>query len=360
LPINMNHSDEKTGPTITFSQPDSNFTRICIGTQKGFLIFSTEPFKLLYKLNDGGCRIVKNLGKMIVTTGIDKDSRLVKLYKVNDDNTIREIFRIPFEIPILNILLNEAKIIFVLENEIYIYDTTTISFKHKVSTALNPKGIASLSKPSQNGKRVDMLLAYPKKNKGDVTLLNTSNFQEKVLHTTHTEPPNTIQFNYGGDMIATSSEDGTVIKVYSLEDEKEKYQFRRATYGFYSRADVSSIAFNKPGDLMTISSSHGTIHVFDMKEGAIKPKPNGANFIDMLQSAAFGDEARSFCTIQSVSPCFVGFSSDSQRVFTLSDDGKFEQWAIERPNSTSYITGSRIVPECPRVQDYDTAQYCDM
>jgi len=61
-------------------------------------------------------------------------------------------------------------------------------------------------------------------------------------------------------MLATSSEKGTVIRVWSIPNAEKLYQFRRGT----REAKIYSMNFNLVGTLLAVSSAHDTVHIFKL------------------------------------------------------------------------------------------------
>jgi len=59
-----------------------------------------------------------------------------------------------------------------------------------------------------------------------------------------------------------------ILQVIPTSDHvKEKYSFRRGK----KPAEIYSIAFNKEGELLAVSSSNSSVHIFRVKDGLEKP-----------------------------------------------------------------------------------------
>jgi autophagy-related protein 18 len=61
-------------------------------------------------------------------------------------------------------------------------------------------------------------------------------------------------------MLATASDKGTVIRVWSIPGAEKLYQFRRGT----REARIYSINFNVVSSLLAVSSAHDTVHIFKL------------------------------------------------------------------------------------------------
>lgn len=65
-------------------------------------------------------------------------------------------------------------------------------------------------------------------------------------------------------MLATASDKGTVIRVFSIPSAQKLYQFRRGSYA----SRIYSIAFNAVSSLLAVSSASETVHIFKLTQGA--------------------------------------------------------------------------------------------
>lgn len=95
-------------------------------------------------------------------------------------------------------------------------------------------------------------------NSGDVIIFDTISQQAVNLLSAHKSPIAALSINSTSSMLATASDKGTVIRVFSLPSADKLYQFRRGSYP----ARVYSIAFNQVSTLLAVSSATDTIHLF--------------------------------------------------------------------------------------------------
>jgi autophagy-related protein 18 len=66
--------------------------------------------------------------------------------------------------------------------------------------------------------------------------------------------------NNEGNLLATASDKGTIIRVFSLPDAHKLYQFRRGSMP----ARIFSMSFNTTSTLLCVSSATDTIHIFKL------------------------------------------------------------------------------------------------
>lgn len=74
----------------------------------------------------------------------------------------------------------------------------------------------------------------------------------------HNSPLSCIALNNDGTLLATASEKGTIIRVFSIPDAQKLYQFRRGSIP----ARIYSMSFNSTSTLLCVSSATETVHVF--------------------------------------------------------------------------------------------------
>ena len=67
-----------------------------------------------------------------------------------------------------------------------------------------------------------------------------------------------LSLSQKGDILATASDKGTVIRVFSIPSGDKLFQFRRGSYP----ARITSMAFNHTGEYLAVGSDTETVHLF--------------------------------------------------------------------------------------------------
>jgi autophagy-related protein 18 len=164
----------------------------------------------------------------------------------------------------------------VLEEEIYLYDISNMSLLYTIATSPNPSAICALSPSSENcyiayplpkprddtgDKRpphAPPLSTYVPPTSGEVLIFDTLTLKAVNVVEAHRSPLCCIALNSEGTLLATASETGTIIRVFSVPRGQKLYQFRRGTYP----STIYSMSFNLSSTLLCVSSTSDTVHIF--------------------------------------------------------------------------------------------------
>jgi autophagy-related protein 18 len=276
---------ERTNANMLFANFNQDFSCISVGTRKGYSITNCDPFGRVYTMNDGARGIVEMLfcTSLIALVGA-ADQPQSSPRKLQIVNTKRQsmICELLFPSSILAVKLNRKTLVIVLESEIYIYDISNMRLLHVIETTPNPEAICALS-PSADSS----YLAYPSpvpspttplasgssvnpspasssssstSQSGDVLLFSTRSLTVANVIQAHKAPISFLSINSTGSLLATSSDKGTVIRVWSIPGAEKLYQFRRGT----REAKIYSMNFNTVSTLLAVSSAHDTVHIFKL------------------------------------------------------------------------------------------------
>jgi autophagy-related protein 18 len=120
-----------------------------------------------------------------------------------------------------------------------------------------PSPAASASAPLSSS---SVPSAPPAPTTGDVLLFDTLNLSAINVIQAHKSPIACLALNSTGTMLATASDKGTVVRVFSVPDAKKLWQFRRGS----SSARIWSINFNLASSLLAVSSDSSTIHIYKL------------------------------------------------------------------------------------------------
>ena len=167
------------------------------------------------------------------------------------------ISQLRFDTNVKNIKLTKDKIIIVIEKKIYIFNLSNLEMINEpIETNQNPNGLIGISYKK-------FILAYPSIiSQGKVEIKsfdNKENINESILcHGTNLQM---ISLNSEGTLLATASEKGTLIRIYSIYNKGDFIQeVRRGT----ENAKILSIKFEPLNRFIVCTSDKSTVHIFTL------------------------------------------------------------------------------------------------
>lgn len=205
--------------------------------------------------------------------------------------------------------LNRKRLAVVLEDEIYLYDISNMSLLYTIPTSPNPTAICALSPSSQNcylayplpkpredtgDKRpshAPPLSTYIPPTSGEVLVFDTLTLKAVNVIEAHKSPLCCVSLNSDGSLLATASEMGTIIRVFSVPRGQKLFQFRRGTYP----STIYSMSFNLDSTLLCVSSVSDTVHIFRLvnpSSGATSQPPTASTSAGPVSSASPGRRNR--------------------------------------------------------------------
>jgi WD40 repeat protein len=142
-----------------------------------------------------------------------------------------------------------------LENRTYIYNFEELRLIDAIETCPNSRGLVALNPDPEN-----TVLASPDVQKGYVRL-NVYEKNKSFKVPAHQAALSAICLNFAGTLLATASEKGTLIRIFSTETGQPLQELRRGK----EKADVYSICFDKKSQRLACTSDRNTIHIFTVK-----------------------------------------------------------------------------------------------
>ena len=156
------------------------------------------------------------------------------------------------------------------------YDISNMTLLYTIATSPNPNAICALA-PSSENCYIAYPLPKPREDTGDkrpshapppstyiaptsgeVLIFDALKLEALNVVEAHRAPLSCIALNNDGTLLATASETGTIIRVFSLPKGTKLYQFRRGTYP----STIYSMSFNLSSTLLCVSSTTDTVHIF--------------------------------------------------------------------------------------------------
>ncbi|OTB01565.1 hypothetical protein M426DRAFT_323326 [Hypoxylon sp. CI-4A] len=269
-----------SNPALNFITFNQDHSCLAVGTSRGFRIYHTDPFSKIFSSDDGNIAIIEMLFSTSLVALVLSPRHLI----IQNTKRASVICELTFPSAVLAVRLNRKRLAVVLEDEIYLYDIANMSLLTNIATSPNPSAVCALSPSSEH-----CYLAYPLPKprddaqdkrpshappasvyapvtSGDVLIYDTLTLKAVNVIEAHRSPLSCIALNNEGTLLATASETGTIIRVFSVPRGQKLFQFRRGTYP----STIYSMSFNMASSLLCVSSTSETVHIFRLQQ----PGPN--------------------------------------------------------------------------------------
>ncbi|CAJ0935545.1 unnamed protein product, partial [Mesorhabditis belari] len=256
----MSDDTGKELTAITFNQ-DSQC--LAIGHEGGYEFYplakNTEKVVVEHRNTQPETILVERLlGSGLAMVVSRKEPRTMHVRHVNDRKTIHDQ---RFSSSILNIKVNRQRVVVCLENAIYIYNLTDMKQLHTIDGELeNKSGLLDLSLGNS-------ILVYPGNSlAGTVHIFDATVMKAMFTIPAHESRLAAIRLDSEGNKLATASEKGTVIRVFSVKKDQQwnkLWEFRR---GVARAVTITQLAFSIDSSFLVSSSNTETIHIFKLHQ----------------------------------------------------------------------------------------------
>jgi len=251
------------------------------GTNQGFFICNCDPLKERFRrdFEFGGIGIVEMLFRCNILTLVGKGKNTKfppNKVMVWDDYQNKCIAELEFRSEVKSVRLRRDRIVVVLENKVYVYNFADLQLLHQIETGKNPKGLCALSPSNSN------VLAVPGMKAGSIHI-ELYDLKTTQIINAHTTELSQIALNRDGTRIATTSEKGTLIRIFDTTTGYKLKELRRGA----DRAEIYSLAFNPESTALCLSSDKGTIHIFGLAQEQVSSGVNSINNINRQSSLSF-------------------------------------------------------------------------
>ncbi|RKF54456.1 SVP1-like protein 2 [Golovinomyces cichoracearum] len=238
--------------SVSFNQDASCFS---VGRESGFSVFNSDPCHL---------RVSRELGTGIGIVQMTEKSNFIgivgggteSIFSQNkviiwDDAKHKIVLRISNLTNVLGIRMSKKHIVVILQNSVHTYKFHNPPEPWQVfETADNFLGLCCLE---------SNILAFPGRTAGQVQLveLNTGNVNIILAHGSSLRA---LGLSLNGQILATASETGTLIRVFATHSCARIIELRRGV----DQAIIFSLAISPSGLLLAATSDKSTLHIFDL------------------------------------------------------------------------------------------------
>ncbi|XP_073350220.1 WD repeat domain phosphoinositide-interacting protein 1 isoform X2 [Pagrus major] len=251
------------GPGIRFGCASFNqdSTSLALGTKTGYKLFSltmVEKLDCIHESETPDVYIVERLfsSSLVVVVSTNMPQRM-NIYHFKKGT---EICNYSYPNDILAVKLNRQRLVVCLEESIYIHNIKDMKLlKTLLNTPSNPSGLCALSINHSNS-----YLAYPgSATIGEIIVYDANSLNTVTMIPAHDSPLAALTFNSSATKLASASERGTVIRVFSIPEGLRLFEFRR---GMKRYVNISSLSFSHDGQFLCASSNTETVHIFKLEQ----------------------------------------------------------------------------------------------
>jgi len=249
---------------VNFNQDKSS---LALGSRYGYKLFSLSSIEKLEEIHDYDkcdvCIVERLFSSSLVAIVSLSAPRKLKVCHFKKGT---EICNYSYPNTILAVRLNRVRLLVVLEESLYIHNIRDMKVLHTIrDTPPNPNGLCALSDNSDN-----CYLAYPGSSQiGEVQIFDGVNLRAVSMIPAHDTPVAALAFNPNATLLATASEKGTVIRVFSIPDGGKLFEFRR---GVKRCVHINCLAFSNDSMFLASSSNTETVHIFKLESEKEKPE----------------------------------------------------------------------------------------
>ncbi|RHY46660.1 hypothetical protein DYB30_003174 [Aphanomyces astaci] len=162
-----------------------------------------------------------------------------------DDHQSRNIGELSFRSEVKAVKLRRDRVVVVLQNKIYVYNFADLKLMDHIETITNPKGLCALCPSSTN-----TVLACPGVSRGTVRI-ELYDQRKTTLITAHEAELSQMALNLEGTRLATSSDKGTLIRVFDTQSGQLLQELR---------------CVSPNSQYLACSSDKYTVHIFALSQ----------------------------------------------------------------------------------------------
>lgn len=287
---------------VAFNQDDSCFSG---ATEDGFMIYNTDPLacKLTKRFQEadnsntsgagggiGYTRMLYRTNYTALVGGGRKPRYPLNKLVIWDDLQQRESVILKFMSPIRQVFLSRIHVVVVLESTVEVFQFNNTPKRICPSLEIASLGTVDFVVTQARYRRgsqdsmgnggteagssgVNGVIAFPSaRSVGQVHIADLARLKRndqnpegtQLLPTSiikaHKTPIRFLRLNHQGTMVATCSEQGTLIRVFSVHNGTLIKEFRRGS----DKADIYEMSFSPKGTKLAVVSDKQTLHVFQV------------------------------------------------------------------------------------------------
>lgn len=314
---------------------------VCISSDNGFLIYSVNPLKKLISRDiQGGVSIIKMLGEsnIFLFSGKTDDgpypsNKLI----IWDDNKKTILGDILYNSKIQNIEVTLSHILVQVNKKIYLYQFDNISLLSHFDCNSNSSFVISSN-----------ILIYPTINTGEIAIVD---IDKDISHNIKAHESNIqmISISNDGKYCATTSEKGTIIRLFDTSTYEMINEFRIGT----EYSSIQQLTFHPNMNLLLVSSNKSNIQLFNTEldfDDISNNTPNnkkyqnyGINYVKFILPKYFHSKwSFSSYSIPNIQTLNI-FDDKTNHIYTFGSDGYYYECSFDDINNPSILNKTKFI-----------------
>lgn len=239
-----------------------------LGTSVGFAIYNLTPFQVRASHRyDSGIGVVESIGKSNIFCLVGGGSSPM-FSPTNlvcwDDRQKKTIAQLEFPTEVKSVKSGDKKIMVVFAHKIMIYNFNDLRLISQFDTSSNQGGLGAIS---YHPDKKQTVLAIPGGRPG---VLRVEFLEKRKSHAipAHQNDLSQICLNQEGTLCATTSDRGTLVRIWKTDDGQLMKELRRGI----EPCQILSLNFNQDSTGICLSNDKGTIHVYSLIPRSNAPK----------------------------------------------------------------------------------------
>eukprot|EP01091_Cochliopodium_minus_P002385 TRINITY_DN12248_c0_g1_i1.p1 TRINITY_DN12248_c0_g1~~TRINITY_DN12248_c0_g1_i1.p1 ORF type:complete len:347 (+),score=79.56 TRINITY_DN12248_c0_g1_i1:6-1046(+) len=321
---------------LSFNQDASCFA---CGTENGFIIYNSDPVKERFRKDNlgGSIGIVEMLFKSNILALVGSQNKGLSspnMVMFWDDYQNKFFAELEFKVAIRAVKLKRERVVVVTDQVIYVYSFSDLSVINQHETILNPNGLCSISTDPKND-----ILVCPGMSPGEVRV-DLYDLEISYTLQAHNNELTQLVLNLDGSLLATTSEKGTLVRIWNTETKSMQREFRRGI----KEAKIYSLSFSKNSNYLCVCSDTGTIHLYSLNDintikevqeqgdSKIKNKQSKLSFMKGVLPKYFSSEwsfAQFTVPIETNEKYFCAFGESEETIIVITTFGKYYKYQVE-------------------------------
>lgn len=335
--------------SVRFNQDMSSFVT---SFQDGLRIFNIDPIREQAHYTEDAVGSVAHADMLYrsnlvaLVSGGKRPKFAENTVMIFDDASGKMVLEFTFPDPVMAVRLKRDKMIAVCRNQIHVFSFPNNCRKlFSVDTRDNPHGLCEVS-PLRTGDKEVMV--FPGYKTGSVQMMDLFTSEQRVssapvVVNAHRNELVCLAINQSGNMVATASTKGTLIRIWDTAKRVQLVELRRGA----DQARIYCINFSCNDEWLCCSSDKGTVHIFALQDYKLNKRSALAS-IGVPGAYAGSQWSLASFTVPQECACICAFVS-AGHIAAVCLDGSFHKYHFSADgiiNQAKYDVITELCEDC--------------